>query len=270
MGAMTWGEGFSRTADGLAVPHVPVGPFCVMDATRADFVEHVVALCCDPESAGPVLTYALHVGGLNARNDAAFVEAMSRAAVVYADGGSVVWLARLAGAQVIERAPTTDVGWDVLRGLATALGRSPRLALVGGPEGLADRAARVLEEGAPVQVVLTDHGYHQDWSTTLASLRRAAPDVVLVGFGAPGEMIWCERHREVLPAALVMTVGGWFGHLVGDERRAPRILRRSGVEWIARFAQSPRRLGPRYARGLYSSAVMSVPTWRRRTKAEHG
>jgi N-acetylglucosaminyldiphosphoundecaprenol N-acetyl-beta-D-mannosaminyltransferase len=270
MGAMTWGEGFTRAADGLAVPQVPVGPFCVMDATRADFVAHVVALCADREAAGPVLTYALHVGGLNARRDRAFVAAMSRADVVYADGGSVVWLARLAGARVIERAPTTDVGWDVLRDLAGALGRSLRVALVGGPEGLADRAGLVLEEAAPVEVVLTDHGYHQDWSATLGSLHQAAPDVVLVGLGAPAEMIWCEANRELLPAALVMTVGGWFGHLVGDERRAPRLLRRSGVEWIARFAQSPRRLGPRYARGLYSSAAMSVPTWRQRPKAGNG
>src|SRR5881397_3153539 len=126
MGAMTWGEGFTRAADGVAVPQVPVGPFCVMDATRADFVEHVVALCVDREAAGAVLIYALHVGGLNARGDRAFVDAMSRADVVYADGGSVVWLARLAGARVIERAPTTDVGWDVLRELAGALGRSLR------------------------------------------------------------------------------------------------------------------------------------------------
>src|SRR4051794_2417435 len=266
MCAMTRGEGPSGPVREGTVPVVTVGPFHVMDATRAGFVKRVVWLT--RSVSGPVLVYALHVGGLNARADQSFVEAMSRAALVYADGGSVVWLARLAGARVIERAPTTDVGWDVLRALAADLGRKPRLALVGGPAGLAERAAQVLTADAPVEVVLTEHGYHHDWSAVLTALRGASPDVVLVGFGAPAEMIWCEQHRDALPSALVLTVGGWFGHLVGDEQRAPRLLRRSGVEWIARLAQSPRRLGPRYARGLYSSAAMSVPAWRQRPRPE--
>ncbi|MEP7092134.1 MAG: WecB/TagA/CpsF family glycosyltransferase, partial [Nocardioidaceae bacterium] len=261
----------SSRIQGGGVTTVPVGPFQVMDATRADFVAHVVGQV-DPAggadgsgaAAAPVLVYALHVGGLNARRDARFVEAMRRAAVVYADGGSVVWLARLAGAQVIERAPTTDVGWDIVRELAVVLGRPPRVALIGGPEGLAERAGQVLAQEASVEVVLSDHGFHDDWTQTLESLRETAPDLVLVGLGAPAEMVWSEDHRDRLPGAVVLTVGGWFGHLVGDERRAPRVLRRSGVEWVARLAQSPRRLGPRYARGLWSSAAMSVPAWRRR------
>jgi N-acetylglucosaminyldiphosphoundecaprenol N-acetyl-beta-D-mannosaminyltransferase len=234
-----------------------VGPFRVLDATQRDFVQHVVSLGVAAPSA-PVLVYALHVGGLNARHDPDFVDAMDRASVVYADGGSVVWLARLGGARCIERAPTTDVGWDVLRELEQRLGRPPRIALVGGPVGLAERAAEALAGGVPVDVVFTDHGYHQDWSRSVQALRTAAPDVTFVGLGAPNEMIWCQRHRDALPGGLLLTCGGWFGHLVGDEKRAPLALRRSGVEWIARLAQSPRRLGPRYALGLYSSGVMSL------------
>ncbi|MGA8993149.1 MAG: WecB/TagA/CpsF family glycosyltransferase [Nocardioidaceae bacterium] len=242
--------------DQRSVPYVVVGPFRVLDATAAEVVEHVVDLAT--AAVRPVLVYALHVGGLNARHDPAFAEAMARADAVCADGGSVVWLAKAAGARVIERAPTTDVGWQVLRRYAEALGRPVRLALVGGPAGLSSRAAAVLAADAPVEVVLTDHGYHRDWDPTLRALREGHPDVVLLGMGAPAEMVWAERHRDRLPTALVLTCGGWFGHLVGDERRAPAMLRRSGVEWIARVAQSPRRLAPRYARGLASTAVMTL------------
>ncbi len=247
-----------------AVPYVAVGPFRVMDASRARFVEHVVRLV-RASSASPVLVYALHVGGLNARHQHDFVSAMNSADAVYADGGSVVWLAKVAGARDIERAPTTDVGWDVIRALSEALGRPARVALVGGPVGLAERAGRALEEGAPVQVVLTEHGYHRDWDGTVRSLRAVAPDVTLVGMGAPAEMVWCQRERDRLPAGLVLTCGGWFGHMVGDERRAPKVLRRSGIEWVARVAQSPGRLGPRYVRGVGSSLAMSVPALRNRS-----
>lgn len=244
-------------------PYVEVGPFRVIDATRAQFVRRVISAGVDA-TGSPVHVYALHVGGLNERGNAYFVDAMHRAELVGADGGSVIVLAKLAGARTIERVATTDVGWDVLRGLAHRLGRPVRVALVGGPLHLADRAGEVLAEGAPVKVVHTDHGYHQDWAAPLQALRASTPDVTLVGLGVPHEMVWCQRHRPELPGRLVLTCGGWFGHIVGDEQRAPALLRHSGLEWIARVAQSPRRLAPRYARGLVSTAVMAMVVLRAR------
>jgi N-acetylglucosaminyldiphosphoundecaprenol N-acetyl-beta-D-mannosaminyltransferase len=107
--------------------------------------------------------------------------------------------------------------------------------------------------------VHTDHGFHDHWADPLRELAAATPDVTLVGLGAPREMTWCQDNRRELSGRLVLTCGGWFGHLVGDEVRAPRFLRRSGIEWVARLGQAPLRLGPRYARGLYSSIAMSMP-----------
>ena len=246
------------------VPEVEVGPFWVKDSPKDQLVDHVVDLSLRSTSS-PALAYALHVGGLNSRRDGDFVVAMRQADVVYADGGSVVWLARLAGATRVERAPTTDIGWDVLRGFADKAYRVPRVALIGGPPGLAERAGAVLEEAKVAEVVHLDHGFHTDWSEPLAGLRESAPDITVIGLGAPREMIWCQQHRADLPPGLVLTCGGWFGHLVGDEKRAPRLLRRSGLEWLARVAQAPGRLGPRYAKGAGATAVLALSTWQRRS-----
>jgi N-acetylglucosaminyldiphosphoundecaprenol N-acetyl-beta-D-mannosaminyltransferase len=245
------------------VPDVEVGPFWVSDSPQDELVEHLTDLCVGA-SEKPAFAYALHVGGLNARHERDFVVAMRQADVVYADGGSVVWLAHLAGAHRIERAPTTDIGWQVMHGFAEKVGRAPRVALVGGPEGLAERAGAVLAGAGAADIVLTDHGFHQDWDKTLTLLREAAPDIIVIGLGAPREMVWSQQHRDELPPALVLTCGGWFGHLVGDEKRAPALLRRSGLEWIARVAQAPQRLGPRYARGAGNTAILGFRTWRRR------
>ena len=117
-----------------------------------------------------------------------------------------------------------------------------------------------LESAGVAEVVLVDHGYHTDWTQPLADLRAAAPDVTVVGLGAPYEMVWCQQHSDELPHGLVLTCGGWFSYIVGDELRAPRLLRRSGLEWIARFAQSPMRLGPRYARGVGATAALTIST----------
>ena len=243
---------------------VEVGPFWINDAARSELIAQVVELSLQKRTR-PVFAFALHVGGLNARRERDFVVAMRQADVVYADGGSVVLLARLAGAHNVERAPTTDVGWEVLRGFADKVGRLPRVALIGGPPGLAERTAAVLQDAGVGQPVAVEHGYHRDWTTALERVRAARPDVTLVGLGAPHEMVWSQEHRDELPPGLLLTCGGWFGHIVGDERRAPRLLRRSGLEWIARVAQSPGRLGPRYARGLGVTAALALATLQRRS-----
>lgn len=244
-------------------PHVYVGPFPVLDASAREAVERVVELAATQQHR-PVKVFALHVGGLNSRREKDFVQAMREADLVYADGGSVVWLARRAGAVRIERAPTTDIGWEVLGGLRERLGRTVKVALVGGPPGLADRAAVVLEAGVDATVVSIQHGFHDDWTKPLKEIRESEPDVTIVGLGAPREMIWCREWESHLPHGVLLTCGGWFGHIVGDERRAPKPLRRSGLEWIARVAQDPARLGPRYARGVASTLSMAGQIARQR------
>lgn len=233
---------------------IAVGPFEVDDLTACQVVDSAVALARTGELSR---FYALHVGGLNHRDDSEFVREMNSAELVCADGGSVVGLARLAGAKSVERAPTTDIGWAVLRGLSASLGRPPRVALIGGEPGLAVTAGESLAADGHAKIVYVEHGFHSDWAQVLAELSASQPELCIVGMGAPREMLWVRQHRSELPAALVMTCGGWFGFVAGEEGRAPRMLRRPGLEWIARVAQSPTRLAPRYARGLVSTLVLA-------------
>jgi N-acetylglucosaminyldiphosphoundecaprenol N-acetyl-beta-D-mannosaminyltransferase len=242
---------------------VPLGPFQVADATQEETVARLVELAVGQAQERAVLAFALHVGGLNALDDTMFVDAMNAADVVYADGGSVVWLAKRNGASRMERAATTDIGWDVLRGIAARLGRLPRVALVGGAPGLAKRAAATLEAAGAAVPVLVAHGYHDEWTDHVERVRLSRPDVVLVGLGAPNEMLWAHRWAPEIGQGLVLTCGGWFGFLAGDERRAPAAIRRPGLEWIGRVAQQPWRLGPRYARGAITTASLSLRTSRR-------
>jgi len=237
---------------------VGIGPFEVWDLAQHDVVDAIVEGGIAAATTRSWVTYALHVGGLNERQDAEFVRAMSQADLVYADGMSVVLLARLAGAKQIERCGTTDIGWDVLRELTMRLGRPARVALVGGPDGLTRRAGAVLESDAGVEVVLTETGFHDDWSPVLDRLALSRCDVVMLGLGAPAEMKWVEHHRDSLPPCLVMTCGGWFGFITQDEKRAPVWARRAGMEWAFRLAQAPRRLVRRYSTGALSTGALAL------------
>src|SRR3954452_11515348 len=143
-------------------PRVAVGTFSVVDATQARVVEALVELAAQRVHGfrgDPALAFALHVGGLNSRDDDDLTGAMAAADVGYADGASVLWLARRAGGQSVERAPTTDIGWSVLQGLGERIGRRPRVALIGGPEGLAARAAEVFVRAEVAEPVVCFSGF---------------------------------------------------------------------------------------------------------------
>lgn len=246
-----------------SIRRVPVGPFQVVDLPQEGVVSSLAKLARAGLSS-PTTAFALHVGGLVARHDEAFVAAMQDADIVYADGASVVLLAKLAGARRITRAPTTDIGWELLRGLSEELGRPPTVSVIGGPDSLATEALGVLVDAGIARRGVSAHGYHEDWGPVLEQMRRTPSDVLLVGLGAPAEMLWVHTHRAELATRLVLTCGGWLGFLAGYETRAPGLMQRWSLEWVFRLAGSPRRLAQRYARGFVATAVLAAKAVTRR------
>jgi N-acetylglucosaminyldiphosphoundecaprenol N-acetyl-beta-D-mannosaminyltransferase len=248
---------------------VSVGPFRLLDLDKRALVSAIADTAVAEAGRKPTVAFACHVGALNLRHDHAFVEAMQAADLAYADGVSVIALMRLAGATAVERHPTTDLGWETFAALTERLGRPARVALLGGPAGLAEQAGAVMAAEAGVDVVLTEHGYHSDWQPVLERLGGVPYDVLVVGLGMPAEALWTARHLASLPNALVLTCGGWFGYIVGEEKRAPAWMQKSGLEWVARLAQSPGRLWKRYASGALSTAAMVPTALRGRRESSH-
>lgn len=237
-------------------PRVWVGPFRVVDLGRSQVVSHIASYAAT--GAAQLMSH-LHVGSLNHWRDESFVAAINDSTVVYADGMATVVVAKSAGSRQIQRAGLTDIGEEIVAAVGDRLQRPVRVALVGGPSGLAARAARVLSERHGTETVYTDHGYHgdADWDPVLDQLRAARPDIVFVGLGMPSEAHWMQRHRESLPPALIIAAGGYFGHLVGDEHRAPEWAQRAGVEWVWRLAHDPKKLS-RYASGIVTTGRLAL------------
>lgn len=240
-----------------------MGPFRVAGLGQDDLVSTIAGW---PTDNGPVIMCHLHVGALNERGNQDFVAAMNAADLIYADGMATVLVGRLAGAKNLERAGLTDIGHDVIATKAALLGRPVRLGLIGGPAGLAARAAQVLGQSHNCETVFESHGYLDDseWSQVLNQVREARPDILFVGLGMPREALWAQQYKNELPAALILPAGGFFGHVAGEEKRAPVWAQRIGMEWLWRVGQAPTRLAARYARGIISTAVLSVQAVRSR------
>ncbi len=198
-----------------------------------------------------------------AQRDPSFRAVVERAEVRTADGMPIVWMSRLRGRPLAARV----TGADLMVPLAARAAREGwRLFLCGGAPGVADRVTAELRRRAPgVNVVGTASPSFTDLAeltdpdanaSLLAAIRASAPDVLLVAFGAPKQELWIDHHRAsgALQVPVAIGVGGAFDFLVGQQSRAPRWMRRSGLEWIHRAVTQPGRLGPRYARDALTFA----------------
>jgi N-acetylglucosaminyldiphosphoundecaprenol N-acetyl-beta-D-mannosaminyltransferase len=72
------------------------------------------------------------------------------------------------------------------------------------------------------------------------------PDIVWVGLGSPKQDLWMHEHRAKINAPVMIGVGAAFDFLAGTKPQAPRWMRGSGLEWLFRLLNEPRRLWKRY------------------------
>jgi exopolysaccharide biosynthesis WecB/TagA/CpsF family protein/anti-anti-sigma factor len=196
------------------------------------------------------------------------LEILRRADLVTADGMPVVWLARMLGTPLNGRV----TGADLVPALATAMAQSGHsLFLLGGRGDIGQQAADKLQQQNPGLRIAGVYSpfVHTEGEAMLDAevddvevverINQVAPDVLLIGFGNPKQEIWFQRNRHRLKAGVSIGVGGTFEFIVGRVTRAPAWMQRSGLEWLYRITQDPKRLWKRYAVGLAKLAVMGIP-----------
>lgn len=171
------------------------------------------------------------------------------AGMVTPDGMPLVWLCRLGGQRHTRRVYGPDL---LLAVCAAPQTRALRHFFYGSAAGVAEKLAADLRQRFPhIDIVGTYAPPFRDLTTaeTQAVIRRlndAQPDIIWVGLGAPKQEFWMARMRPHLQAPVLIGVGAAFDFHSGNKRQAPRWMQRSGLEWVFRLMQEPRRLWRRY------------------------
>ncbi|MCB0038213.1 MAG: WecB/TagA/CpsF family glycosyltransferase, partial [Caldilinea sp.] len=60
-------------------------------------------------------------------------------------------------------------------------------------------------------------------------------------YGHPKQDLWIDARLAQMPAAVAIGVGGAFDFVAGVTPRAPRWMRRLGIEWLHRLVTQPWR-----------------------------
>lgn len=190
------------------------------------------------------------------------------AGLVLADGWPVVAASRLLRRPLPERVAGSDLG-PALFDAAQKFSRRLRVFLLGAAPGVAERAAKRIQEGWPrvevVGVYSPPLGFERDEEESreiLDSIRRSSPELLLVGLGAPKQELWVHRHQHQIAAPVALCVGATIDFLAGEKKRAPRLVQRLGLEWLHRMLSEPRRLAGRYARDAWIFPQLVWREWR--------
>ncbi|MCD7748543.1 MAG: WecB/TagA/CpsF family glycosyltransferase [Oscillospiraceae bacterium] len=193
------------------------------------------------------------------RRDKALRAAIAGADMTLADGVGIVWASQVLQCPVPERVS----GYDFLLALLAKM--EGRVFLLGGKPGVAEDAARRIQEQFPHVAVCGVHdGYFSDEEPILEAIRSARPDLLLVCLGSPKQELWMEGHRGQLPVGLMAGLGGCLDVLAGRKRRAPNIWIRLRLEWLYRLMQEPGRIKRQSRLPLFAAAVLKerMSRWR--------
>ena len=120
----------------------------------------------------------------------------------------------------------------------------------------------LVQRGFPPEAVgsaIPPFGFEKDpafGERMAAAIRDHGTTHLFFGVGCPKSEIWMNRHRNVLGDVYACAVGAALAFHIGALSRAPRLVRKMGMEWLWRALQEPNRLLKRYF--VHSWAFLAI------------
>ena len=228
-------------------------------------IQEALAAIADRAQAGQ--GYTLFTANLDhlvkLRADRRFREAYHRADLVTADGWPIVWrikqdghkLQRTTGADLLEPvcrqaaeqgSPVYFVGpgaQSQALALEALTRRLPTLRIAG-------REAPRFAQRLPDEAV----------DAMAARIKASGARLCVVSLGAPKQELLADMLHDRCPGVGFLCFGAALDFVSGHAARAPRWMRRLGLEWGWRWAQAPRRMTGRYLACALSMLGLALPT----------
>jgi N-acetylglucosaminyldiphosphoundecaprenol N-acetyl-beta-D-mannosaminyltransferase len=185
---------------------------------------------------------------VTARQNQAHSQVLKSADMITPDGAPVAWTVKAKGHASQERISGPDL---MLKACQRAAEIGEKVFLYGGsPASLARLEENLRQQFPKLNIVgafsppfrdLTD----QEDADIVEKINSSGAGIVWVGLGCPKQEAWMQAHRGRINAVMV-GVGAAFDFHAGVIKRAPVWMQRSGLEWVHRMTQDPRRLVKRY------------------------
>ena len=159
---------------------------------------------------------------------------MHSSTIFYPDGNPITWFVN----RDYPRLPGVEV-WILL--LKKAIELEKRVLIIGSSPNVIEKCARALKnETLDTNVYFLD-GF-RDENEYIEMLGKLKPDYVFVAMGTPKQELVISRLQEVHEQVVYMGIGGSLDILAGQKKRAPKLVRVLGLEFLYRLMKEPHRI----------------------------
>ncbi|WP_110984556.1 WecB/TagA/CpsF family glycosyltransferase [Acaryochloris thomasi] len=177
-----------------------------------------------------------------------FRAVLRRSDLVTPDGMPLVWMMKVMGALRQNRV----AGMDIFLSLCEAAPRQETSIFLLGSQSAVLRQMQIkLEDEFPdLQIAGMEPLPFRPLTTLeddelIQRINASGAGLVFLALGCPKQEAWIAQHKGRI-RAVMLGVGGVFPVYAGIQKRAPRWIRESGLEWLYRLVQEPTRLWKRY------------------------
>ena len=180
---------------------------------------------------------------LKSHQDEEFFYILNKADLSLADGFGIK-LAGLIAGEKIPRLTGADLTLDLL---ALASEKNLRVAVLNREGGLSQQTAikdTLTKKYPNLETLVIDHNRPEPLDPErLEKINAFAPAIFFNTFGAPTQEKFIYHNLAKIPSVkIAIGVGGAFDFLTGKVKRAWKIIRIIGLEWLWRLIQQPKRL----------------------------
>ncbi|MGZ9898558.1 WecB/TagA/CpsF family glycosyltransferase [Shewanella gaetbuli] len=182
---------------------------------------------------------------VNMQKDPTLAESVKACDVINIDGMGVVFGARFLGHHIPERVAGVDLFHELLKMSAK---RNFPVFLLGATDDVVTTTSEKVKNLYPNLTIAgyNDGYFWDDEKAVVNKIRESGAKLLFVAITSPKKENFINKWQDKLGVDFVMGVGGTFDVVAGKVKRAPLWMQRSGLEWLYRVIQEPRRMWKRY------------------------
>lgn len=181
-------------------------------------------------------------------DDTNFMKIVNEADLVTPDGMPLVWFLRYSGVKNQKRVDGPTLMPQICQMAAQEkipvgfLGSTPFVN-----EQLVKNVQRMFPD-LPIVYACSPpfHELSPDENKTITDgINRSGAKILFVGLGCPKQERWMASQKNKVSTVMI-GIGAAFEIYARTKKRAPFWMQRSGLEWMYRFIQEPKRMGKKY------------------------
>lgn len=198
--------------------------------SRSKLISHI--------KASPSILIAINAEKIYVGNDE--LRLISQKGVGYPDGIGAVKALKTKGARNAIRIPGSELWLDII----SSLTMEDSVYLIGATDEVISATVNKLNRNYPsINIAGYRNGFldENDIVTLEKEISDKKPTVVFVAQGSPRQERLMQR-LQLSHETIYMGLGGSFDVFTGNVKRAPRLFRENGLEWLYRLLSQPSRI----------------------------